>query len=409
MARTAGVDMNFAVPERAEALRARVRDFVTAELLPIERDVVSRPFGEIAGLLSEKRALVKQHGLWAPHIPVAWGGLGLSLVEFAFVSEELGRTPSGHFVFNCQAPDAGNMELLIHFGTDAQKERFLAPLAAGDSRSCFAMTEPDRPGSNPVWLDTTARRDGDSYVINGRKWFTSSADGASFAIVMAVTNPDAEKPHERASQLIVPIDTPGVRLVRNIPVMGHEGDGWASHAEVVFENCRVDASHLLGAEGSGFRLAQERLGPGRIHHAMRWIGIAERSFDLMCSRAATRELSPGTALGTRQIVQEWVAESRIEIDAARLLVLRAAWAIDERGARNARDEIAGIKFYVANVLQRVLDRAIQTHGALGLTDETPLSYWYRHERGARIYDGADEVHKSSLAQRILARHGMHHE
>ena len=401
--------MNFSVPDRAAALRERVRDFVDTELLPIERDVVSHPFGEIAGLLAEKRARVKQLGLWAPHIPAEWGGLGLALVEFAFLSEELGRTPVGHYVFNCQAPDAGNMELLLHFGSDEQKRRYLAPLAAGEIRSCFAMTEPERPGSNPVWLDTTAEREGDSYVLNGRKWFASSADGASFAIVMAVTSPEAAKPHLRASQFVVPVGTPGFRHVRNVPVMGHEGEGWASHAELVFENCRVDRSALIGDEGAGFRLAQERLGPGRIHHAMRWIGIAERSFELMCERAATRELSPGTPLGSRQIVQEWIAESRIEIDAARLLVLRAAWAIDERGARNARDEIAGIKFYVANVLGRVVDRAIQVHGALGLTDETPLAYWYLHERGARIYDGADEVHKSSLAQRILARHGMRHD
>jgi alkylation response protein AidB-like acyl-CoA dehydrogenase len=263
------------------------------------------------------------------------------------------------------------------------------------------MTEPDRAGSNPVWLSTTAVKDGGEYVIDGRKWFTSSADGAAFAIVMAVTDPDAAKPHARASMIIVPADTPGFRIVRNISVMGEPGEDWFSHAEVEYDGVRVPVETRIGAEGAGFLLAQERLGPGRIHHCMRWIGICERAFELMCRRAATRELAPGEPLAAQQSVQHAIAESRAEIDAARLLTLDAAARIDARGARAARVEISTIKFYVAGVLQRVLDRAIQVHGALGVTDDTPLAWWYRHERGARIYDGPDEVHKSLVAREVL--------
>jgi alkylation response protein AidB-like acyl-CoA dehydrogenase len=297
------------------------------------------------------------------------------------------------------------MEILIQYGSDEQKRRFLEPLARGDIRSCFSMTEPEHAGSSPTWMSTRAARDGDDYVIDGHKWFTSAAEGAAFAIVMAVTNPDAE-PHLRASQIIVPAGTPGFTLVRNIPVMGHVGDDYATHAEVRYETCRVPRANLLGQEGAGFVIAQERLGPGRIHHCMRWIGICERAFDLMCRRAASRELSPGKALGTKQTVQDWIAESRAEINASRLMVLKAAWTIEKEGVYAAREEISLIKFYVANVLQRVLDRAIQVHGAMGLTNETPLAYWYAQERAARIYDGPDEVHRSVVAKRILKRYGV---
>jgi alkylation response protein AidB-like acyl-CoA dehydrogenase len=330
----------------------------------------------------------------------------LPLPEFAHVAEELGRTPLGHYLFNCQAPDAGNMEVLMECGTPEQQSRWLGPLARGEVRSCFAMTEPEFAGSNPVWMNTRARRDGADYVIDGHKWFTSSADGAAFAIVMAVTNPDAPKPHQRASQIIVPAGTPGYRIVRNIPVMGEAGADYFSHSEVVFENCRVPQAHRLGGEGEGFVIAQLRLGPGRIHHCMRWIGICERAFELMCRRAAGRELAPGRPLGSRQLVQEWIAESRAEINAARLLVLDAAGKIESGGAKAAREEISIIKFHVANVLGRVLDRAIQAHGALGMTDDLVLAWWFRHERAARIYDGPDEVHKSVVARMILKRYGM---
>jgi alkylation response protein AidB-like acyl-CoA dehydrogenase len=266
------------------------------------------------------------------------------------------------------------------------------------------MTEPDFPGSNPVWMGTAAIRDGGDYVINGRKWFTSGADGASFAIVMAVTDPDAE-PHHRASLLIVPTDSPGFRRVRNIPCMGHVGDDWASHAELAFEGCRIPRENRLGEQGAGFATAQARLGPGRIHHAMRWIGVCRRALDLMCHRAALRDLAPGEPLGRQQTVENWIAESLAAIEAARLLVLNAAWTIDTRGIRETREAISLVKFHVAGIMQEIVDRAIQTHGALGISDDTILSWFYRQERGARIYDGPDEVHKTVVARRILKRQG----
>jgi acyl-CoA dehydrogenase len=386
-------------------LLAAIRSFIDERALPLEREFLSRSFVEIEPQLNALRADVKRLGLWAPHLATDLGGRGLSLTAFARVSEILGETPIGHYLFNAQAPDIGNCELLHAHGSNEQKAAWLAPLTRGEIRSCFAMTEPEFAGSNPVWMATTARRDGNDYLIDGHKWFTSSADGAAFTIVMAVTAPDA-KPHERASQIIVPMNAPGLELVRNIPVMGDVGSGYASHSELRFSSVRVAVSNRIGAEGAGFALAQERLGPGRIHHCMRWIGICERAFRLMCERAVSRELSPGHALGEQQAVQHWIAESRAEIDAARLLVLDTAKQIEANGAHAARDRISLIKFHVAGVLQRVLDRALQVHGSLGMTDYTPLAYWYRHERGARIYDGPDEVHKSAVAKRILKGFGL---
>ena len=387
-------------------LLPRIQEFVLTEVYPLERPFLNRPFRELTTELKAKRELVKAHDMWAPHLPKEYGGLGLKLSEFAHVSEELGRSPLGHYIFNCQAPDIGNTEILIAHGTAEQKRNYLEPLIRGEIRSCFSMTEPEHPGSNPSWMSTSAEKDGTDYVINGHKWFTSSADGASFVIVMAITNPDAPNRYKRASQIIVPLPSPGFQLVRNINVMGEEGSDYASHAEVRYENCRVPQTNRLGEEGAGFAIAQERLGPGRIHHCMRWIGICERAFELMCQYSAQRELSPGVLLGSRQTVQEWIAESRAEIDAARLLVLRTATRIDEFGATAVREDISLIKFFVAGILQKVLDRAIQTHGARGLTDETLLSYWYRHERGARIYDGPDEVHKTVVARTILKKYGV---
>jgi acyl-CoA dehydrogenase len=388
-----------------DALVRAAGDFVRETLVPLEPAFLQEGFGAVLPAVRAARKRVKALGLWAPHLPAALGGLGLPLPAFARVSEALGWSPLGHYAFNCQAPDVGNMELLLHHGTPAQRERFLAPLARGDVRSCFSMTEPGHAGSDPVHLSTTAVRDGDAYVIDGHKWFTSAADGAAFAIVMAVTNPDAERPHARASQIIVPTDTPGFRLVRNIRVMGEAGEDYFTHAEVVYERCRVPVANRVGAEGAGFALAQERLGPGRIHHCMRWIGFAERAFDLLCRRAATRELSPGRLLGAQQAVQHWIAESRAEIDAARLMVLAAAERVEREGQRAARVEISTIKFFVAGVLQRVVDRAVQAHGALGVTDDTVLSFMYRHERAARIYDGPDEVHKAVVARHVLRSYG----
>jgi len=385
-------------------LLPRIRAFIDAEVIPLEAAFLSQPWHELEPILQAKRQMVRGAGLWGLALPSEIGGQGLTLAEFGRVSEELGRTPLGHYTFNCQAPDIGNTELLLEFGSQAQKDRWLMPLARGEIRSCFSMTEPEHAGSNPTWMSTSAVRDGDEYVINGHKWYTSAADGATFAIVMAVTSPDAESRHQRASQIIVPLDTPGFTLVRNIAVMGESGEGWPTHAEVRYDNVRVPISNRIGDEGAGFALAQHRLGPGRIHHCMRWIGICERAFDIMCSHAAHRQVAPGRTLGEQGIVQAWIAESRAEINASRLLVLETARKIDEEGSYAARDEISLIKFYVAGVINRVLDRALQTLGGLGMSDDTPIAWWYRHERAARIYDGPDEVHKISVARRILKRY-----
>jgi len=398
--------MNFSIPEDTQAMIRVVRDFMEREVFPLEPHFLNNSFDELLPTLKGLRQKVRAMGLWAPYIEEKHGGQGLSLTEYAYISEELGRSPLGHYVFNCQAPDVGNIEILIQHGTVEQKKRYLEPLVAGEIRSCFSMTEPGYPGSNPTWMGTTAEKDGDDYVINGQKWFSSSADGSEFAIVMAVTNPQAESKYRRASMIIVPTDTPGFKLVRNISVMGHTGEDYFSHGEIVYDNCRVPQSNLLGQEGMGFIIAQDRLGPGRIHHCMRWIGICERAFDLMCEWSASRLIAPDQALGESGVVQNWIAESRAEINAARLMVLQTAWMIEQKGAAAARDEISLIKFYVAGVLQNVLDRAIQVHGGMGVTDDLPLSYWYRHERAARIYDGADEVHKRSVARRTLRSYGM---
>jgi acyl-CoA dehydrogenase len=397
--------MGFLPSDSLQPLLVRLTRFVDDEVLPLEPRLLNEGFGAVAAELDALRERARASGLWAPHLPRELGGMGLTILELAYVSEALGRTPIGHYAVNMQAPDVGNMEILLSHGTPEQKERFLMPLARGEARSCFAMTEPEHAGSNPVWMSTLARADGDHYVIDGHKWFTTAADGASFAVVMAVTDPSAE-PHARASQILVPLDTPGFTLVKNLSIMGHSGSGWASHAEVRFEGCRVPMTNRIGAEGAGFRIAQDRLGPGRIHHAMRWMGICARAFDLMCKRAVSREIAPGVALGTQQLVQSWIAESRAEIDAARMLVLGAAEQMDRHGAHGAKDEISTIKFFAAGVLSRVLDRALQVHGGMGMTDETPLAFWYREERAARIYDGPDEVHKLSLAKRILRGYGL---
>jgi alkylation response protein AidB-like acyl-CoA dehydrogenase len=391
---------------RTRELLPKVRKFVEEELLPLEAEHYKRSWNQTALLLEQKREKVRQAGLWGLHLPKNEGGLGLTLCEFGQLSEELARSPLfGHYTFNCQAPDIGNMELLSRFGSSELKKKFLHPLLEGETRSCFSMTEPEFAGSNPVMMATTAVRDGDEYVINGHKWFTSGADGAAFAIIMAVTNPEAA-PHQRASMLLVPTNTKGFHLVRNVSLFGEAGEGWASHAEIRYEDCRVPVSHLIGEEGEGFKLAQERLGPGRIHHCMRWVGIAERAFDMMCKYAVKREMAPGSMLGEKQFVQGFISESRVEIDAARLLVLNTANNIDKFGAAVVRDQVSAIKFYVANVMLKVLDRAIQVHGALGLSDDTILTAIYRHERGARIWDGADEVHKQNLALSILKKYGL---
>jgi acyl-CoA dehydrogenase len=392
--------------DKVRHIAPQIKSFIENELVPLETtEFLTSKFSKIVSILNEKRELVKKIGLWGLQWSEAEGGLGLTLCEFGQISELLAWTPFGHYVFNCQAPDIGNMELIHKYASTDIKDKFLEPLKEGHIRSCFSMTEPHFAGSNPTNMGTTAVRDGDTYVINGHKWFTSSADGAAFAVVMAVTNPDAA-PHKRASQIIVPTDTPGFNFIRNVPIMGEDCDGWMGHAEIIYDNVRVPISNLIGTEGSGFLLAQERLGPGRIHHCMRWIGVSERSLDIMCRRAVSRDMGDGSVLADKQFVHGWIAESRAEIDAARLMVLRTAHNIDKFGAAAVRDQISSIKFLVANTVLRVVDRAIQANGARGMTDDILLSFYYRHERGARIYDGADEVHKQALARSILKKYGL---
>ena len=382
----------------------RIDKIVVEDIIPLEDDFLMHGFLNVLPKLNQCRDKVKKLGLWTPYLSEKYGGLGLSLLEFANVSEILGKSLLGHYCFNSQAPDIGNIELLKDHASDELKDKFLSPLISGEIRSCFGMTEPQNPGSNPVWMDTVAVKDGDDFVINGNKWFTSSADGASICVVMAVTDPDAENKYSRASMFVVPTDNPGFELVRNIPVMGDEGENYTSHAETKFTDCRIPSTHLIGEIGQGFMLAQQRLGPGRIHHCMRWIGICERALDLMCKRVTTRELNPNQFLAEKQTVQNWIAESAAEIYGARLMVMDCAKKVQEFHTKGARKEISIIKLCVADILMKVLDRAIQAHGALGITDYTPLAYWYRHERAARIYDGPDEVHKNLIARTILKKY-----
>ena len=390
--------------DRTRQLRNQIQAYLDEHVMPYELEWLARPFKDLEPELRKHKSAMQDMGIWNLYHDVAHGGPGLSLTEVARVGEILGQTVFGLYLVNAQAPDAGNLELLLKYASPEIRETFVAPMLSGEMRSCFGMTEPDLAGSNPVRMHTTAVREGDQYVINGKKWFTTGADGASVCIVMAITNPTASRAHERASMLVVPTTSPGFKHLRNIPIMGHAGSGWLSHAEISLTNVRVPVSNLLGQEGEGFRLAQERLGPGRIHHCMRWIGIAERCFEMMLRRAATRELSEGVVLGDKQMVQQWIADSRAEIDGSRLMVLHAAHAIDTVGAKAARDAISTIKFTVAGMLNRVIDRAVQTHGGLGVTDDTILSFFYREERAARIYDGTDETHKASLAKRLLKKY-----
>ena len=376
-----------------EELRGRYRAFMEEHVYPNERGLQADDLELIRSL----QAKAKEEGLWAPHVPPEAGGTGRGFLAYAFLNEEIGRSSYAQLVFGCQAPDAGNAEILHMFGTEEQKERWLAPLVAGEIRSFFSMTEPEVPGSDPTTLRTLAVRDGDDWVVDGHKWFSSGADGAAFGIVMAVTDPDAE-PHRRASQIIVPADTPGVDVVRSIPVLGHAGRGWSTHCEVWYRGVRVPVENTLGSPGDGFRIAQKRLGPGRIHHVMRWLGQMQRAFELLCRYALEREAF-GSRLADKQTVQNWIADSAAEIHACRLMTLDAAQKIDE--GEEARVEVSVIKFYAARVLHDVIDRAIQVHGARGLTDETPLAEMYANARAARIYDGPDEVHRMVVSRRIL--------
>ncbi|MEN8181483.1 MAG: acyl-CoA dehydrogenase family protein [Myxococcota bacterium] len=396
--------MDFELSDTAQQVEQQLRRFMDDVVYPNERTYAEQL--EASGdphhepqIMTEMRSKAKAAGLWNLFLPDAEHGAGLSNLDYTPLCEIMGRSPIASRVFNCQAPDTGNAEILAEFGTPEQKKRWLIPLLEGEIRSCFSMTEPEVSGADPTGLRTVARLEGDEYVIDGHKWFTSGAVGAAFAIVMAATDPDAP-PHARQSQIIVPTDTLGFNLIRAVSVMGHTGGG--GHCEIRYENCRVPVTNRLGPEHSGFMIAQARLGPGRIHHCMRAIGMAERAFEIMC-RHANNRVAFGGPLGEKQFVQEWVATSRMEIDQARLLTLYAAWKMDTYGKKDARQEISMIKVVVPNMMMNVLDRAIQCLGSLGMTDDTPIAGMWRHGRSLRIADGPDEVHKMVIARRELRR------
>jgi acyl-CoA dehydrogenase len=398
--------VDFKPSPQVESLRERILDFMDENLYPQEREIMEALDAEVAPgvpypqILVEAREKAKAEGLWNLFMPDERHGPGLLNWEYGLLCEEMGRSPAAApMLFNCAAPDTGNMEILAEHGTDEQKSRWLEPLLEGQIRSCFSMTEFEVSGSDPTGLQATAVRDGDEWVINGHKWFTSGAVGADLAIAMVVTDSEAP-PYTRASMICVPTDAPGFNLVRPIPVMGH--DKGPGHCEIRYEDCRVPASNLLGEQGMGFTVAQDRLGPGRIHHCMRAIGTAERALEMMCRRANEREAFGGP-LADKQFVQESIAASRMEIDQARLLTLYAAWKMDTEGKRAARQAISAIKVIAANMVMDVLDRAIQIHGSLGMTDDTPLAALWRVSRMLRLADGPDEVHKMVLARRELNR------
>jgi alkylation response protein AidB-like acyl-CoA dehydrogenase len=388
--------VDLAPPADVVATRERVRAFMDEHVYPSEPALDREDEGSDR-LVEELRARAREQGLWAPHVPPEAGGTGRGFLAYAFLNEVIGRSQWAQLVFGCQAPDAGNAEILHLYGTDEQRDRWLRPLVAGEVRSFFSMTERGVSGSDPTGLQTRAVLDGDEWVIDGEKWFSSGAEGAAFGIVMAVTDPDAP-PHRRMSQIVVPADSPGFEVVRAVPVLGHPGRGWTTHCEVRYSGVRVPRENVLGEVGDGFRIAQKRLGPGRIHHVMRWLGQMQRAFELMCRRALEREAFGGR-LADKQTIQNWIADSAAEIQACRLLTLDAARKIDD--GDEARVEISALKFYAARVLCDVIDRAVQTHGALGLTDDSPLSAMYRNARAARIYDGPDEVHRMVVSRRIL--------
>jgi acyl-CoA dehydrogenase len=397
--------MDFAPSERVAELHRRIQAFMAEHVLPVEDEAMGALDAEVGpgvaypAILVELRERAKGEGLWNLFMPDEEYGPGLTNWEYGLLCEDMGRSPVAPMVFNCSAPDTGNMEILAEYGSDEQKQRWLAPLLTDHVRSCFSMTEPETAGSDPTGLAARADLDGDEWTIDGHKWFTSGYNGADVAIAMVVTDPDAA-PHKRASMIVVPVGTPGFTGVRPVPVMGHSaGPG---HWEVTYESVRVPETNLLGPRGDGFAIAQARLGPGRIHHCMRAIGSAERAFELMCARANERHAFGGP-LGEKQFVQDFVATSRIEIDAARLMVLHAAWKMDTEGKHAARQQISMIKVVAAQMHQAVCDRAMQVHGALGMSDDIPLALMWRQGRWLRIADGPDEVHKQSIARRELSR------
>ncbi|MFO7590011.1 MAG: acyl-CoA dehydrogenase family protein [Acidimicrobiia bacterium] len=398
--------MEFAVDPHAEELRTRVAEFADSVVEP----ATPTYFAQVAEsgdphfhppVMEDLKAEARRRGLWNLFLPDVEHGGGLTNVEYAPLCELMGRTPLLAEATNCSAPDTGNMELLHQFATPLQREQFLDPLLAGEIRSCFAMTEPWVASSDATNISSTIRRDGDHYVVNAHKWWTSGAASprCTFAIVMGVSDPDADR-HRRHSMILVPFDTPGFRIVRTLPVFGHDAGG--GHCETLFEDVRVPAEYMLGEEGGGFALAQARLGPGRIHHCMRAIGAAERALELMCARAQQR-VAFGKPLADQGVVQQNVAESRIEIEQARLLTMKAAWLMDTVGAKGARFEIAAIKVVAARVATNVIDRAIQLFGGAGVSDDWPLAQMWTYVRTVRLVDGPDDVHLMQIARRELRR------
>ena len=396
--------MDFVITEDARIIEDQVVRFLNEKIIPVESVYAEQAKtienGADPEVMVDLRAEAKSLGLWNLFLPDEKWGAGLSNHDYSVLCEHMGRSQIASRVFNCQAPDTGNAEIIAEFGTPVQQERWLKPLLEGEIRSCFSMTEPDVSGADPTGLRTRAERDGDEWVINGHKWFTSGAIGAEFAIAMVVTNPNGA-PHERASMIIVPTNSPGFNLIRAVSVMGHTGGG--GHCEIEYHDCRVPAENLLGPENGGFAIAQARLGPGRIHHCMRSIGVAERAFEIMCKHANERE-SFGSKLSEKQFVQEWIASSRMEIDQARLLTQYAAWKMDTVGKKEARQELSMVKVVVPNMMMAVLDRSIQCLGALGVSDDTPIASMWRNGRALRIADGPDEVHKMVIAHRELRKY-----
>ena len=396
--------MEFEFSARSLELQKQLRDFIESRVVPAE-PVYQQQVEESGDphfhppVMEELKAHARGRGLWNLFLPNEKWGAGLSNLDYAPLCELMGRNLLTAEATNCAAPDTGNMEILAEFGTPEQQEQWLLPLLNGDIRSCFAMTEPWVASSDATNLESRIERDGDHYVVNAHKWWTSGAASkrCKVAILLGVSNPDAD-PYHRQSMILVPLDAPGVRIVRTLPVFGHDAGG--GHCETLYENVRLPASNLLGEEGGGFAIAQARLGPGRIHHCMRAIGLAEKALELMCERAWAR--SPfGKPLAEQGVVQDRIAESRIEIEQARLLVLKAAWLMDTVGNKGARFEIAAIKVVGARVATNVIDRAIQLFGGAGVSDDWPLASMYTHARTLHLVDGPDEVHKQQIARREL--------
>jgi acyl-CoA dehydrogenase len=388
--------IDFSFPPEIDALRLKVRDFVARVVRPAEERIAAREGDRrfLVQSIIEMRVAAHDEGLWLPHMPKEYGGMGLGHVAMAAVSAEAAKSAFGPYALNAQAPDEGNMHTLLHWGTAAQKEKYLRPLCAGVVRSCFAMTEPEVAGSDPTLIQTRAVRDGDGWVVNGHKWFISGASGAKFAILIARTEDAPTIPQAANTAFLVELPAPGWTVVRNIATMA----GQHNHAEIRIENLRVPAENMLGGPGQGHLLGQARLGPARLAHCMRWIGQAEVALDLMVDRALKR-YAHGSLLAEKQGIQWMIADSTMELYQAKLMVLHAAYRID-RG-EDFRSEVSMAKHFVANALNRIVDRAIQVHGALGYSLDTPLARMAQHARWARFADGADEVHQWRIAQRTI--------